>query len=96
MFATIEFLGRDRDKERLQEAEQIRLGKVAAKNNAVRFKGWGVRSLLLAIFVLALAAVPALAGPVPVQTDLPAAESSHSLASCMNEAAMGVMGRDGA
>ena len=25
MFATIEFLGRDRDKERLREAEQIRM-----------------------------------------------------------------------
>jgi hypothetical protein len=50
----------------------------------------------LAIFVLALAAVPTLASPVPAQTVLPAAEFVQTtLAPCLNEAATGVMGREG-
>jgi hypothetical protein len=95
MFATIEFLGRDRDKERLREAEQIRLLKTMAKGKPVRFNGWGVRSLLVAIFVLSLAAVPAMANSAPVEPELFGAGYHQTLAPCANYEDIGVLGREG-
>jgi hypothetical protein len=94
MFASIEFLGRDRDKERLREAEQIRILKTAAKGKPVRFNGWGVRSFLVAIFVLTLAAIPAMANSAPVDAELFGAGHHQTLAPCTRDMS-GVLGREG-
>ena len=94
MFATIEFLGRERDKERFQEAEQIRLVKTAAKGKPVRFDRWGVRSLLVGLIGLSLAAVPALANTAPVETELFGAGFQQTMAPCTRDTTV-VLGREG-
>ena len=58
----IEFLCRERDKERLLETEHIRLVKIATNKDA-RFKGQRILLSMLAALIVAGAAVPALAQP---------------------------------
>ena len=94
MIATIEFLGRDRDKERLREAEQIRMLKTAAKGKPVWFNGWGVRSFLVAIFMLTLASVPTMANSAPVDAELFGAGHHQTLAPCTRDTTV-VLGREG-
>jgi hypothetical protein len=96
MFASnIEFLGRERDKERLQGADHIRLVKIAANGKSVWFNDWGVLSFLLAIFVLTLAAAPALVNSAADETDSVRASHYRNFATCAGYKTMGVLGREG-
>ncbi len=95
MFATNGLLGCGRDKERRPKVEETRRGEVAAQGRPVRVNPGGVRLLLAAIFLLSLAAVPAMANAASVETALFGAGHHQKMAPCANYEDMGVLGREG-
>lgn len=91
----IEFLGRERDRERWQEVEHIRLAKLATNGRPGWFAGWKVRLLLLAVLVLALIAAPALVNAAPDEMGGLEINRQGPSSPCVAYRVTGVLGREG-
>jgi hypothetical protein len=91
----IQFLGRERDRERLREAEHIRLVKLATADRPGWSAGWMIRLLLLAVLVLALMAAPVLVNAAASATGESAVNRRGPSLPCVAPQTTGMLGREG-